>query len=492
MKILPAIDILNGECVRLYQGEFESKKVYAKDPLAMAQKFEQEGAKMLHIVDLDAAKNGTPVNQELICNIAQTISIPIEVGSGIRDTDIARKYIKGGAEKIVVGTKAMTDPRFVTSLISEFGSEKIIVAIETNKGKIAIRGWQETINKNYLDVAKELQVLGVTQILFTDIERDGSLTEPNFEAIKELIALGFRVTASGGISDIASIRKLKAMGVNAAILGKALYENKIDLKEVLEALEPKSNLTKRIIPCLDVKDGRVVKGVHFQDLVDAGDPVELGRFYSEIGADELVFLDITATIDARKTLRELVKKIAAAIQIPFTVGGGIKSIDDIRELLIVGADKISLGSAAVTNPELVRDGARHFGSQCIVISIDAKRKSNTWEVYIKGGSEATGIDAISFAQKMEKLGAGELLVNSLDRDGTKEGFDIELLNKIKEVVAIPVIASSGAGSMEDFIEVFRKTNVDAALAASIFHSGNVSIQKLKNYLSEQDISIRER
>ena len=234
----------------------------------------------------------------------------------------------------------------------------------------------------------------------------------------------------------------------------------------------------------------MLKGINFKNLIDAGDPVALGKFYSEGGADELVFLDITATEDNRKTLRDLVERIAREINIPFTVGGGIKSISDIRELLTVGADKISIGSIAVRNPSFVKEASEYFGSQCIVISVDAKKKDAGWEVYINGGRNATGIDAILFSKEMEKLGAGELLVNSLDRDGTKKGFDIELLNRICEVVNIPVIASSGAGAVEDFIKVFNETNVDATLAVSIFHKGDISVRGLKKVLQKNNLQIR--
>lgn len=490
MKILPAIDILDGKCVRLVKGEFDTKKVYSSDPLAVAKKFEQQGAKMLHVVDLDAAKIGKPVNQELILNIVKVVSIPIEVGGGIRDIETARTYLNNGVQKIVIGTRAIDDVAFLYSLIQEFGNNRIVVAVETRKGKITKNGWQENTGKNYLEFAKELKAIGVVEILFTDVDKDGTLTEPNFEAIKKLIDLGIQVIASGGISDLASIKKLNNMRASAVILGKALYENKILLKDALKEVSPISNLTKRIIPCLDVKDGRVVKGVNFKNLIDAGDPVALGKFYSDEGADELVFLDITATLDNRKTLRNLVERIAREINIPFTVGGGIKSISDIRELLTVGADKISIGSVAVKNPAFVKEASEYFGSQCIVISVDAKKKDSSWEIYINGGRDATGVDAISFAKEMEKLGAGELLVNSLDRDGTKKGFDIDLLNSMCDAVNIPVIASSGAGSARDFVKVFNETNVDAALAASIFHKGNISVRDLKKVLQENNLQIR--
>ncbi|MDP3970999.1 MAG: imidazole glycerol phosphate synthase subunit HisF [bacterium] len=251
-----------------------------------------------------------------------------------------------------------------------------------------------------------------------------------------------------------------------------------------------SNLTKRIIPCMDIADGRVVKGINFKQLQDAGDPVELAKLYSNKGADELVFLDITATIENRLTLYELVEKVAAQINIPFTVGGGIRILEDIGRLLKFGADKVSIGSTAVTNSDFVKQAAERFGTQCIVISIDSKQVGDSWEIYIKGGREATGIDAIKFARKMERLGAGELLVNSLDRDGTKQGYDLALMQTISTAVNIPIIASSGVGKSGDFLDVFSRTDVDAALAASVFHSRGIDIQRLKKYLLANNIKVR--
>lgn len=249
-------------------------------------------------------------------------------------------------------------------------------------------------------------------------------------------------------------------------------------------------LVKRIIPCLDVKNGRVVKGVNFVNFRDAGDPVELGKFYAREGADELIFLDITATYERRKTLVDLVERVAEAIDIPFTVGGGIAEIKDMEILLRKGADKISLGSVAVSNPDLVREGADRFGSQCIVISVDPKRVGSAWKIFVKGGREETDRDALEFVLQMEEMGAGELLVNSLDRDGTREGYDLELLAAIKKRVKIPVIASSGAGKNEHFLAAFDEVDVDAVLAASLFHYGEMRISDLKKYLAENDIPVR--
>ena len=249
-------------------------------------------------------------------------------------------------------------------------------------------------------------------------------------------------------------------------------------------------LKKRIIACLDIKDGRVVKGVQFLTLKDAGNPVELASFYSKNGADELVFLDISATLEKRKTLAEMVTQLAKEINIPFTVGGGIQSVEDAKLLLQSGADKVSINSAAVLNPELVSQISNAFGSQSLVVAIDIKKVDNDWYVFIKGGTESTGILAIDWAKKVEELGAGELLITSMNNDGSKNGFALEITNAISEAVAIPVIASGGAGNAEHFIELFTKTEVSAGLAASIFHFNEVPISELKKVLKTQNIPIR--
>lgn len=249
-------------------------------------------------------------------------------------------------------------------------------------------------------------------------------------------------------------------------------------------------LAKRIIPCLDVKDGRTVKGTRFLDLRDAGDPVELARYYCQNGADELVFLDITATNERRKTLRTLVSDVAREINIPFTVGGGIKSVEDIQDLLEAGADKVSINSAAVRDPRLLERSAGRFGSQCIVLAIDARREANSWTVYENGGRTSTGLDAVEWARLGVRFGAGEILLTSMDADGTKDGFDTELTRIVAEAVSVPVIASGGAGSNEDFLLAFANGKADAALAASVFHFREIDIQKLKEYLDRNKVEVR--
>ncbi|MGE5309328.1 MAG: imidazole glycerol phosphate synthase subunit HisF [Deltaproteobacteria bacterium] len=249
-------------------------------------------------------------------------------------------------------------------------------------------------------------------------------------------------------------------------------------------------LAKRIIPCLDIKDGRVVKGVKFVGLRDAGDPVEVARAYERQKADELVFLDITASHEARKTLVGLVERIAQNIFMPFTVGGGIASVEDIRTLLNAGADKTSINSSAVATPRLIEDGARKFGSQCIVVAIDAKRREQGWEVYVHGGRKPAGLDAVEWARKAASLGAGEILLTSMDCDGTRNGYDLELTKAVASAVTIPVIASGGAGTLEHFYEVFARTGADAALAASLFHYNELSVTQVKDYLKGKGIAVR--
>ncbi len=250
-------------------------------------------------------------------------------------------------------------------------------------------------------------------------------------------------------------------------------------------------LAKRIIPCLDVRDGRVVKGINFVNIRDAGDPVELARYYSQQGADEIVFLDITATSDARKTVADVVERTASQVFVPLTVGGGIRTLEDFQQLLRAGADKISVNSAAVADPTLITRAAERFGSQCVVLAIDARaRDDGSYEVVVAGGRTPTGLDAVEWAKHGEALGAGEILLTSMDADGTKQGFDLAMTKAITDAVHIPVIASGGCGSLEHFKEVFTQADADAALAASLFHFGELTVPQVKAYLAEEAIPVR--
>ena len=250
-------------------------------------------------------------------------------------------------------------------------------------------------------------------------------------------------------------------------------------------------LAKRIIPCLDVTAGRVVKGVNFVELRDAGDPVEIARRYDEQGADELTFLDITASSDERDLILHIIEAVASQVFIPLTVGGGVRVVEDVRRLLNAGADKVSINTSAVTNPQLVQDAADKYGSQCIVVAIDAKRAAdNRWEVYTHGGRKNTGLDAVEWARKMQMLGAGEILLTSMDRDGTRSGFDLALTRAVSDAISIPVIASGGVGGLQDLADGVKTGHADAVLAASIFHYGQHTVQEAKRYMAERDIAVR--
>ncbi|HEY9397241.1 MAG TPA: imidazole glycerol phosphate synthase subunit HisF [Burkholderiales bacterium] len=251
------------------------------------------------------------------------------------------------------------------------------------------------------------------------------------------------------------------------------------------------SLAKRIIPCLDVTSGRVVKGVNFVELRDAGDPVEIARRYDEQGADELCFLDITATSDDRDLILHVIEEVAAQVFIPLTVGGGVRKVEDVRRLLNAGADKVSINTSAVQNPQLVQDAADRYGSQCIVVAIDVKRVGDRWEVFTHGGRTATGLDAVEWARKVEALGAGEILLTSMDRDGTREGFDLELTRAVADAVNIPVIASGGVGSLEHLADGVQKGGADAVLAASIFHFGEYTVAQAKSVMAERGIEVRQ-
>ncbi len=497
--ILPAIDIINGQCVRLYQGDYDKQTTYGNSPLTQANAFVEKGAQYLHIIDLEGAKDGAPKNADVIISVAKSVSIPVQTGGGIRTRESARYYLDNGVSRIILSTSAISDPDMIRELIAEYGPGRVVVSIDARDEKVAIKGWREESSLTVTELLNSLRPLGVTTIIYTDIKSDGTLKGPNYAALQKVLGLGFKVIAAGGMTAVEDVAELNVKGVYGAIVGKALYEGSFDLESATRIpqpvirrpfVRPTRDVSKRVIACMDIANGRVVKGAHFTDLRDAGDPVELGKLYSDNGADELVFLDINATIENRKTLCELVTAIAKRITIPFTVGGGVRSITDIKNLLKAGADKVSIGSAAVTNPEFVGEAAREFGSQCIVISVDPKKVGSKWELFIKGGRVATGKDAVQFCKDMQEQGAGELLVNSLDRDGTEKGYDVELLKAISEVVSIPVIASSGAGTQEHFLEAITEGHADAVLAATLFHYGKIAIPDLKKYLSERNIAIR--
>lgn len=476
--------------MRLYQGDYSKKSVYSSDPLAVAQSFAAAGCPGIHIVDLDAAKKGSPVNSALVIAIAQSVNVPVQIGGGIRDLATVARYLNNGVARVIIGTAACEDSEFVRQAIERFGAERIVISVDIKNGAISTRGWLQNSALSIDAMIDRLKAAAVRLVIVTDVSKDGTLSGANFSITSQFVAAGFQTITAGGVTNCADIIELKKCGAFGAIIGRGIYEGTITVADAVAAAANTSNLLKRIIPCLDVKAGRVVKGTHFTQLRDAGDAVELARLYSDCGADELIFLDITATEQRRAALQQLVRAVAGQINIPFTVGGGINSLQSIYELLDAGADKVSLGTIAVDRPEFVREASRQFGAQCIVISLDAKRHLDSWQLYTHGGKQSTTADAVAHARLMLEYGAGELLVNSLDRDGAKQGFDIELLQAVCNAVSIPVIASSGAGSAGDFLKVFSQTNVDAALGATIFHYNEVSIQAVKTLLTDNGIKVR--
>ena len=335
--------------------------------------------------------------------------------------------------------------------------------------------------------------------------RDGTGSGPNVALYAEWARRcpNLRVTASGGVRAASDIRELEALGCDAVVVGRALLDNSASLAALMGACSRKnpswpafppsdrpSGLAVRVIPCLDVTEGRVVKGMNFQGLRDAGDPVELAKRYCDERADELVFLDITATSDRRQTVADLASRVADAVNIPFTIGGGVRSVRDARRLLDAGADKVAVNSAAIAHPSLLEAMAGELGTANVVCAIDARRKAGRWTVLVRGGRDDAGIDAVAWAQEAVRRGAGELLVTSHDRDGTGEGFDTTLLSEIKRRVSVPVIASGGGGSLDSFVEAVRDGKADAVLAASIFHFGTFSIRDVKTALRNASFPVR--
>lgn len=490
MKIYPAIDIQSGRAVRLKQGDFKRSKDYA-DPVEAALKWESEGAKIIHVVDLDGAKIGKPQNLVIVNKIIQSVNVPIQLGGGFRDIKSIREAFSIGVERVVLGTILLYDPSLARRAVSEFGSEKLVAGLDIRDGMLAVEGWQKQTKEPIEGHLNKLAEMGVKFLAVTNIKSDGMQTGPDFEGIEKLVSdERFKIIASGGVSGYSDIKKLAKLNVEGVIVGTALYEGSVALKDAIKS-GAMSDLTKRIIPCLDVDQGRVVKGVNFVNLQDAGDPVELAEIYDKKGADELVFLDITASHEKRKTMIEVASKVAEKVFIPYTVGGGISSLADIRNLLATGCDKVGINTAAVKDPKLVDSSANKFGSQCIVVAVDAKRISEgKWEVYINGGRIPTGIDAIKWVKEVENRGAGEILLTSMDRDGTKDGFDIPLTKAVTSTINIPVIASGGAGKLEHFAEAVIEADADALLAASLFHYDELPIRKVKEYLAEQEIPVR--
>jgi cyclase len=484
MDVIASLDLLGGEVVRLTHGDFATAKTYG-EPEAVLDELNVEPGSRLHVVDLEGSRSGTPTAEATVRRLAKR-DLRVQVGGGIRSVADARTWLDAGAEKVVVGTVAADSPGVLRAIVDAVGSQRVIAAIDVRNGVVRVAGWNRDAASSLDEVLTRVEDLGIREALITDISHDGALRGPSF-ALYRSLKTGLRIIASGGVStvgDVVSLARLRHVG--ACVIGKALLERRIDLAEARARVATPNAIPERIIPCLDVRDGRVVKGINFLNIRDAGDPVECAGRYEAEGADELVILDISATDSNRDTAIDTVRRVANELFIPLTVGGGVRSIEDFRALLRAGADRVAINTAALRNPQLIADCAAEFGVQAIVLSCDARGR----EVMVRSGKEATSIDAVEWCRRAEELGAGEILLTSVDRDGTSSGFDVPLLRAVSSAVKIGVIASGGAGRIEDFRDAIESGGARAVLAASLFHDRRLSIGDVKRFLASEGIPVR--
>ena len=521
MQLLPAIDLRRGRVVRLRHGDDAQATTYADDPLAVAAGFFAAGARRIHVVDLDAAFGEAPQRAVLsrLAALAAGAGAGVQLGGGLRDRAAVEWALAAGCERVVIGSLAARDPALFAELARAFPG-RLVPAVESAAGTLRVAGWRQSAAGSLEDFCAALRGLPCPAALVTDIERDGTLAGPNLDLARRVAAAsGLPALLSGGIrslADLAAAAEIPA--IDGAILGRALYERRIDLAAALAAypstrfpatpsLSPRSGLTRRVIPCLDVAAGRVVKGVRFVDLADQGDPAEAARRYAAQGADEIVFLDITAAPEGRDADLAWVRRTAETVFVPLTVGGGVRRVADASALLGAGADKVAVNSAAVRRPELLDELARRFGSQCVVLSVDVRRTPAAsslpsasaaslrsappaWEVVIEGGRTATGRDALEWIEAGVAMGAGEVLLTSIDRDGTRGGYDLELIAAAARRVPVPVIASGGAGETAHLTAALA-AGAAAVLAASIFHRGSCTVGDVKRALAAAGFPMRE-
>lgn len=480
MKVFPAIDIRNGKCVRLVQGDYAQEIIYGDSPVDMAKYWEKEQAEYLHVVDLDGAKSGASKNRLAIEKIVEAVSIPVQVGGGIRSMNCIDDYIEKGVARVIIGTAAITNLDFVKEAVERYG-DQIAVSIDARKGYVATEGWTETTSIRAIELLGKLEEIGVKTIVYTDIAKDGMLAGPNMEELRMVQeATKIDVIASGGITTAENVRELTEMNVYGAIIGKALYESKISLQSLRQKAQVRAN---RIIPCLDIDEGKVVKGKQFKNIQAIADPLLLAKKYVASGADELVLYDITASLEKHEILIDLIESLAREVSIPLTVGGGICTLGDIEKVFKAGADKVSLNSIILEKPQFLKEAAARFGSHKIVLSMDVQEvATGSWQVFAKGGRVNTRLDAIDWAKQCASNGAGEIVLNSIDGDGEKSGYQLRLTKAVSEAVQIPVIASGGAGEMKHFRDAFLIGKADGALAASVFHYDEIDIGQLKQDL----------
>lgn len=490
MQLIPSLDLLNGRVVRLTHGDFATAKEYG-EPERVLDALAVPAGTRLHVVDLEASRSGRPVETALVQRLAARDLI-VQVGGGVRSVDDAARWLDCGAERVVIGTVAAESPRLLAALVERFGSDRIVPAIDVRDGVIRTDGWSRASGASLAEVFARIEALGIAEALVTDIGKDGALRGPSFALYRQLRGLTrVKLIASGGVSTVSDVASLARLGnVSGCVIGKALLERRIDLAAALARARTPNAVPERVIPCLDVRDGRVVKGVSFENIRDAGDPVECATRYEAEGADELVLLDISATDRAASTALGTVRRVADALFIPLTVGGGVRSIDDFRALLRAGADRVAINTAALRDPQLLARCATEFGVQAVVLSCDAKRDGDRWLATVRGGREVTTVDAVEWCRQAEELGAGEILLTSVDRDGTNLGFDVELLRAVTSSVRVAVIASGGAGAPEHFRDAIESGGARAVLAASLFHDRRLTVGEVKRALRAEGIPVR--
>ena len=545
LELLPALDLRRGRVVRLRQGDDTARTIYGVEPLAILRRCKAAGVTRVHLVDLDAAF-GEPQQRELLERLVRDVDVPaVQLGGGLRDRAAVEWAFAIGCSRVVIGSMLERDFELLRALAVEHPG-RLVVALDVRGDALRLDGWRKASAEPLADICARLRALPLGAVLVTDVERDGMLEGPNLDLARRLaLASGAPALLSGGVASLDHLRAAAAAPeIGGVIVGKALLDGAIGLEEALlaiaevvnrgtetddgeaverwsvEALESGAErlpslhrstaptlhsptphgsavrtigasvtgLTARIIPCLDVRAGRVVKGVRFADLRDQGDPAECARRYAEQGADEIVFLDVTAAPESRGTDLEWVERTARSVFVPLTVGGGVRSVEDARRLLLAGADKVGINTAAVQRPELLRELAERFGSQCVVLSIDARRvvgsAPSRWEVVTHGGRTSTGRDALEWVVEGVSRGAGEILLTSIDSDGTKGGYDLELIAAVARAVNVPVIASGGAGTPEHLGDALA-AGAAAVLAASIFHEGTYTVGEIKRRLADR-------
>jgi cyclase len=486
MDVIPSIDLLQGNAVRLQHGDFTLVTTYG-DPETVLDGLDVPRGSRLHVVDLEGSRSGRPCETDVVRRLARR-DLRVQVGGGIRSVADARTWIDAGAVKVTVGTVAADAPEVLRAIVDDLGAERVIAAVDVRDGVVRVAGWERDARASLAEVLARVESLGIKEALVTDIRRDGALRGPSFDLYRSL-KTKLRIIASGGVSTLSDVVSLARLGVDC-VIGKALLERRIDLREARARVAVPNAIPERIVPCLDVRDGRVVKGVSFTNIRDAGDPVECAMRYEAEGADELVILDISATDAGKRTALDTVHRVAEALFIPLTVGGGVRSIEDFRALLRAGADRVGINTAAIRDPSLLSRCAEEFGVQAVVLSCDAKRVNGRFEAIVRSGKEASGVDAVEWCKRAEELGAGEILLTSVDRDGTNLGYDVELLRAVSSVLRIGVIASGGAGQLKDFREAIEAGGARAVLAASLFHDRKLSIGEVKDYLEGEGIPVR--